>query len=82
MGSGSRRICAKGARRAGPFRLLGERSAQGTLEYALVVCALLALVTGLAAIWKAGDEGLFARLVEDAASHGLDPWGLVDIILY
>ena len=82
MESGSRRIFAKGASRAGPPRLLGERDAQGTLEYALVVCALLALVTGLAAIWKAGDEGLFARLVEDAASHGLDPQGLVDIILY
>lgn len=43
---------------------------------------LLAIVLGLAAIWKAGEQGLFARLVEDAASHGLDPLGVLDILLY
>ena len=63
-------------------RAAGEQRAQGTLEYALVFCMLLAIVLGLAATWKAGEQGLFARLVEDAASHGLDPLGVLDILLY
>lgn len=60
----------------------GETCAQGTLEYALTVFALLSVVSALALLWRAGENGTLARLVESAASHGFDPTGLIDIALY
>lgn len=59
-----------------------EERAQATLEYALTVAALMALVTGLALLWRTGADGTFARLVEEAASHALDGTGFLDITLY
>lgn len=64
------------------LRELGERDAQGTLEYALTMVALLAVVVACAALWRAGQDGAFARLVEAAASHTLGAAGAVDISLY
>lgn len=56
--------------------------AQATLEYALTVAALMAVVVALALLWRAGETGVLARLVEDACSHVLDGMGLLDIALY
>lgn len=61
--------------------LLEERG-QSTLEYALALVALLALASGLAALWRAAEKGSFAGLVERAASHALEGWGPLDIPLY
>lgn len=71
-----------GRRFGGPPHPLAEEAAQGTVEYALTVVALLAVATGLAAIWRAGQTGALARLVELAASHALAGLGALDIALY
>lgn len=60
----------------------GEEAAQGTLEYALTIMALMAIVGALALLWRAGEDGTLAALVEHAASHGLEGTGILDIILY
>ena len=59
-----------------------EPAAQATLEYALTVFALLAVVVGIAALWRAGEEGALVELVEDAVSHALSGLGALDIALY
>ena len=59
-----------------------EGRAQGTLEYAITFSALLAVIVGLGALWHAGERGVFARLVEQAASHVLGALGALDIALY
>ena len=59
-----------------------ETAAQSTLEYAITTCAVLALITGIAALWRAGEDGVFVELVEDAASHTLTDLGALDISLY
>lgn len=59
-----------------------ETSAQATLEYALTVLALLAVVSALGLLWRAGQDGTLAALAEAAASHGFDAGGLIDISLY
>lgn len=62
--------------------ICGERLAQGTLEYALTVIALLAMVVACAALWRAAADGTLAGLVQGAASHALNGDGLIDISLY
>lgn len=62
--------------------LVTEESAQSTVEYAIVTVAFVAMVTGLALIWRAGLDGAFARIVEDAASHALSDLGGLDVSLY
>ena len=66
----------------GACRLLCEEAAQGTLEYALTIFAFISLIAALALLWRAGESGVLARLVEDACSHALDGTGLVDIALF
>lgn len=75
--------------RAAPFRrvrlppgLMAEERAQATLEYALTVAAFMAMVSSLALLWHAGARGVLARLVEEAASHGFEGLGPLDIALY
>ena len=63
-------------------RMLGLEEAQSTLEYALVLLAFLGLLAGLAALWHAGAEGVFADAIEKGASHALDGLGLLDVALY
>lgn len=63
-------------------RMVQEERAQATFEYALVVCALMAVASGLALLWHAGADGTLARLVEAAASHALGGTGPLDIALY
>lgn len=62
--------------------LARETRAQSTVEYAIVTAALLAVITGIAVIWRGGEDGVFARLVEDAASHLFSGTGGLDIALY
>ncbi len=64
------------------LRFATERAAQGTLEYALTVAALLSVVTAFGLLWRAGQDGALTALVERAASHGFDWSGLLDIPLY
>ncbi len=65
----------------GPPRM-GEERAQATLEYALTIVALLALVVGLACLWRAGERGVFVEAAERAASHQMDGLGALDIALF
>lgn len=62
--------------------LLKEERAQATLEYAITVMAVLSIVVACAAVWRAGSEGVFARLIQDALSHTFSPTGAIDISLY
>lgn len=62
--------------------IVREQAAQATLEYALTVGAFMAVIAGLALLWHAGTDGVFARLIEEAASHALDGLGVLDIALY
>ena len=70
------------------WQLIGARArdqtGQATLEYAVVLATFLALCAGLAAIWHASANGVFARASTEAASHSMnDPIGLAkDISLY
>ncbi len=59
-----------------------ETSAQATLEYAIVTVALLSMVVALGSLWHAGENGAFARAVEQSASHALSVYGMLDISLY
>lgn len=71
-----------GRRLARMWEAAFDDRAQATLEYALTVAALMAVVVALALLWRAGETGVLARLVEDACSHVLDGMGLLDIALY
>lgn len=66
-------------REAVPLR---EERAQATLEYALTLAALLAIVVTLGLLWRAGEEGTLVRFAEEAASHAVSAGGAVDIALY
>lgn len=70
------------ARRGSCALFLQEKTAQGTVEYALVTTAILAIAVSLALLWRASEQGTLAKLVEAAASHGIDPMGLLDIVLF
>ena len=61
--------------------IVRERAAQGTVEYALTVFALFALILGMAALWRVAERGWLDAAVK-AASHGLEGDGYVDIALY
>lgn len=63
-------------------RCLREGRAQGTVEYAITVVAVLALVIACAAFWRAAEDGTFARLAQQASSHAMDAAGAVDISLF
>ncbi len=59
-----------------------SESAQATLEMALCTVALLGMIIGVAVIWRAAERGVLAKLVEEAASHGLDVAGAIDAALF
>ncbi|WP_195419299.1 hypothetical protein [Collinsella sp. D33t1_170424_A12] len=61
---------------------LGERLAQGTLEYAVVTGVFVAVIVALGALWRAATDGALSGLVEEAASHVLDGSGAIDIALF
>lgn len=59
-----------------------EECAQATVEYAVVVIAMLSIVVGCAAVWRAGTSGIFAEIAQETASHALGAAGAIDISLY
>ena len=59
-----------------------SESAQATLEMALCTVALLGMIIGVAVIWRAAEHGVLAKLVEEAASHGLGVAGAIDAALF
>lgn len=66
------------------LRLIACRG-QATVEYALVVFALLAVVVACATLWGALDEGLFVDHAAAGASHHIghgSPGGAADVLLY
>lgn len=65
-----------------PLDPRASESAQATLEMALCTVALLGMILGVAVIWRAAERGVFAGLVEEAASHGLDVAGAIDAALF
>lgn len=73
---------ACGRRAKSYAELIREQWAQGTVEYAITMVAMLSLVLGCAAVWRAGERGVFTQRAEAAASHALDAGGAVDIALY
>ena len=71
-----------GGRIAGECQLHREDRAQGTVEYAVVTSVFIVIVTALALLVRAGQEGVLLSLVEEAASHIFSAAGTVDIALY
>lgn len=58
---------------------------QGTVEYALVLFALLAIVLAFGTLWHALETGSFAEHAADTASHTVSsatPGTLVDVLLF
>lgn len=66
----------------GMEKLVREERAQGTLEYALVFSAFLAMVLALGALWHAGEVGTLGVLAERAAPRSLDGTGPLDFALF
>lgn len=64
------------------WHLHSEERAQGTVEYAVVTSVFVVIVTALALLVRAGQEGVLLSLVEEAASHVFSAAGAVDIALY
>lgn len=62
--------------------VVGETRAQSTVEYAIVLVAMLAIIVGCAAVWRAGADGVFTKEAQEAASHTFTADGAVDISLY
>ncbi len=61
-----------------------DQKGQATVEFALVTCALLAIVIGLGAIWHAVSEGLLIDHALMAASHHVQAaagW-VIDVFSY
>ncbi len=75
-----RAVCGRCARRAA-----GCEHGQGTVEYAVMTAAFLALVVALGVLWRPLEGGLFVEHALMAASHhvqGTAPGGVADVFLY
>lgn len=56
---------------------------QASLEYAAVAAGLLAVLAGLAALWRFGSGGGLLRIAAAHASHALAAQGgVIDALLY
>ena len=44
--------------------------------------AFLAITVAFAALWRAGEDGSLAALAERSASHALDGFGALDLVLF
>ena len=62
------RFCVRSLR-LGSLKLMRERAGQGTVEYAVVAAALLAVIVGIGVLWRAFDAGLFVEHAVASASH-------------
>lgn len=79
------RTCGRTQLRSSGALRFGARRGQATVEYALVVFALLAIVVACGALWRAFDEGLFVTHAAAGASHHIghgSPGGAADVLLY
>ncbi len=78
--------CDRGGRKASSARrLLAACDGQGTLEYALVMFAFMAIVGGLGALWHLFDAGLPVQHALQSASHhvaSVAPGALADVFMY
>ncbi len=54
---------------------------QGTVEYALVTAAFIAIALGLGVLWRFLAEGGFASGVQDSLTHRLLK-GVADLVLF
>ena len=62
-----------------------RESAQGTVEYALILGVFMAVVIGLGALWSKLDAGVFIDHALSSASHhlgGAGIRGLYDVLLF
>ena len=75
-------LCERGNARRMLRGFCRERCAQGTVEYAIAMLAMLSTIVALALFWHAGEEGGLVAAVERAASHALNGIGALDILLF
>ncbi len=64
---------------------LSSASGQGTVEYALVMAALLSIVIGLGALWRVFDAGILVEHALASASHHMQavtPGAVADVFIY
>jgi hypothetical protein len=66
-------------------RRFSSASGQGTVEYALVMAALLSIVIGLGALWRVFDAGILVEHALASASHHMQavtPGAVADVFIY
>lgn len=65
-------------------RLLRKEQGQATVEYAIVLGALITVVGALGALWRVMDDGTLIDHALSAASHHLllSASGVIDVFLY
>ena len=79
-----RRCVPKAAADGARFRLADDRG-QSSVEYTLVVFALLAVIVACSLLWRTLDEGLFVSHAAAGASHHIgrgSPGAVADVLLY
>ena len=61
-----------------------DRSGQGTVEFAIVTAALLAVVVGLGALWRLFGDGIVLDHALASASHHLSGsiGAIIDVFCY
>lgn len=61
-----------------------RESGQSTVEFAVVTAAVLAVVIGLGALWRAFESGMFVEHALAAASHHVQGaiGALVDVFMF
>ena len=67
------------------MKIKRDNKGQGSLEFALIMAAFLAIVVGLGALWEILDAGLFVEHALASASHHVQAVsvGVVgDVFLY
>ena len=66
--------------------MFNDQQGQSTLEYALVFCAVLAIVVACGALWRAAQQGSFVEAAVQASSHSFQLGGMLggiqDVLLY
>ena len=61
------------------LRFLKNNKAQGTVEYAIVLIAFLAIVIAFGVLWNAISDGLFVEHAIQSASHNVQS-GLAGVL--
>ncbi len=61
----------------------GREDGQASVEYAAIGVALIVMIVACAALWRFGEQGGFAQVSQEHASHSIEAQGgLVDVLLY